>query len=803
MPDIITVDLGGAKLVQGPRGERGPAGYVFTPSISDEGVVSWTNDGGLKNPDPVSVRGPQGVKGDKGDKGDTGATGPMGTVFVPSIDTNGNVSWTNDGGLDNPETVNVRGPQGAQGIQGPKGETGATGPKGDTGPQGPTGAPGAQGPFVPKGAAGAAGYLLPPRVSSAGVVSWSNDGGLSNPPPVSIRGPQGVKGDAGGQGPQGERGLQGETGPQGPKGDKGDTGAQGEQGIQGPPGEQGPQGAQGIQGEKGDTGDTGPTGPQGEQGPKGDTGDPGEDGGYYTPSVDGSGNLSWTASKAGMPGVGGANIRGPQGPKGDPGEDGADGAPGETGPQGPQGPQGPKGDTGSGLEILGQYDTLGELQSGVPSPEIGDNYYVGTSQPYNIYTWTDVDGTPQWLDGGPLQGAKGDAGEDGGYYTPSVDSSGNLTWAASKGGMPAVQGVNIRGPQGVQGPAGADGQDGAPGAQGPQGPTGPAGADGAPGAAGEDGGYYTPNVDASGNLTWAASAGGMPPVASANIKGAKGDKGDTGADGAPGTQGPAGADGGYYTPSVDGSGNLTWTASKGGMTPVDGTNIKGPKGDTGAPGSDGAQGADGKDGTTFTPAVDADGNLSWTNDGGKANPTTVNIKGPQGIQGPAGADGAPGAKGEPGEDGAQGAPGADGGYYTPAVSAAGNLTWTPSKSGMPAVSGVNIKGPKGDTGDAGAPGAKGDKGDPGDPGAQGPAGADGAPGAAATINGVNALTLNATGGISGSQSGSTYTLDGSAFVQKTANLSGTDYTAIRARGIQLVSSAPGTLSNGCIAIVYS
>ena len=76
-------------------------------------------------------------------------------------------------------------------------------------------------------------------------------------------------------------------------------------------------------------------------------------------------------------------------------------------------------------------------------------------------------------------------------------------------------------------------------------------------------------------------------------------------------------------------------------------------------------------------------------------------------------------------------------------------------------------------------------------------------GAAASINGVNALTLNATGGLSGSQSGSTYTLDGSAFVQKTANLSGTDYTAIRARGIQLVSSAPGTLPNGCIAIVYS
>ena len=57
----------------------------------------------------------------------------------------------------------------------------------------------------------------------------------------------------------------------------------------------------------------------------------GADGGYYQPSVDSAGNLSWTASKSGMPAVDGANIRGPQGPKGDTGD---------TGPQGPQGPAG-------------------------------------------------------------------------------------------------------------------------------------------------------------------------------------------------------------------------------------------------------------------------------------------------------------------------------------------------------------------------------------------------------------------------------------------------------------------------------
>jgi hypothetical protein len=43
-----------------------------------------------------------------------------------------------------------------------------------------------------------------------------------------------------------------------------------------------------------------------------------------------------------------------------------------------------------------------------------------------------------------------------------------------------------------------------------------------------------------------------------------------------------------------------------------------------------AQGAKGEDGFTFTPSVDSDGNLSWTNNGGLDNPTTVNIKGPKG-----------------------------------------------------------------------------------------------------------------------------------------------------------------------------
>ena len=114
-----------------------------------------------------------------------------------------------------------------------RGQTGATGPKGERGLQGVQGPAGAQGAPGATGAKGANGTTFTPSVSSAGVLSWSNNGGLNNPTSVNIKGPQGergatgpqgqhgAKGDAGAQGP---RGLQGATGPQGPKGDKGDTG---------------------------------------------------------------------------------------------------------------------------------------------------------------------------------------------------------------------------------------------------------------------------------------------------------------------------------------------------------------------------------------------------------------------------------------------------------------------------------------------------------------------------------------------------------------------------------------------------
>lgn len=48
---------------QGDPGEPGPRGVTFTPHVSSAGVLSWTNDGGLANPEPVVVKG---LKGDPG-----------------------------------------------------------------------------------------------------------------------------------------------------------------------------------------------------------------------------------------------------------------------------------------------------------------------------------------------------------------------------------------------------------------------------------------------------------------------------------------------------------------------------------------------------------------------------------------------------------------------------------------------------------------------------------------------------------------------------------------------------------------
>ena len=100
--------------------------------------------------------------------------------------------------------------------------------------------------------------------------------------------------------------------------------------------------------------------------------------------------------------------------------------------------------------------------------------------------------------------------------------------------------------------------------------------------------------------------------------------------GTPGADGQDGEDGGYYIPAISADGTLSWTGSKPDMLPVGSVNIKGADGAAGQDGAPGAEGAPGINGVTFTPSVSEDGTLSWTNDGGLANPAPVNIKGADG-----------------------------------------------------------------------------------------------------------------------------------------------------------------------------
>ena len=340
------------------------------------------------------------------------------------------------------------------------------------------------------------------------------------------------------------------------------------------------------------------TGPQGEVGPKGDTG--------ATGATGPQGPKGETGPRGPQ---GGQGIQGPTGPQGEKGDTGAQGPKGATGDTGPQGP---KGDTGSGFKVLGYYDTAGALdEAKLATAQPGDAYGVGTAEPYDIYILNGTTG--KFINNGPLQGAKGDKGDTG------------------------AQGP--KGDQGDVGPTGPAGPTGPQGEVGPQGPTGPAGADGAKGAdgaAGKDGVTFTPSMSDDGDLSWTNDGGKANPQ-TVNLKGPKGDtgaRGPAGADGAKGDTGPEGPRG-----------------PQGKTGPQGETGATGPQGLTGPQGKTGPAGAAGAKGATFTPAMSAAGDLSWTNDGGLDNPATVNLKGPKGDRG---------EKGEQGEKGATGATGPQG-----------------------------------------------------------------------------------------------------------------------------------------------
>lgn len=197
----------------GTPGQPGRDGVTFIPSVSEEGIISWTNDGGLPNPEPVDIMGPQGepgqdgAPGEKGEQGEPGPQGEQGPQGNPGADgenglsalTYGKVKETTVtptvGGVTNfietgdlPPSLFSRTPivgdrfillalrtttgqsfildceitlvssyvasknvgvVETTGKQGEKGDTGDTGAKGDTGPQGPQGPKGEDGEGLP------------------------------------------------------------------------------------------------------------------------------------------------------------------------------------------------------------------------------------------------------------------------------------------------------------------------------------------------------------------------------------------------------------------------------------------------------------------------------------------------------------------------------------------------------------------------------------------------------------------------------------------------------------------------------
>ena len=106
--------------------------------------------------------------------------------------------------------------------------------------------------------------------------------------------------------------------------------------------------------------------------------------------------------------------------------------------------------------------------------------------------------------------------------------------------------------------------------------------------------------------------------------------------------------------------------------------------------------------------------------------------------------------------------GADGNATQKNVTA-GDVTFSDGKTFQQKYDAGQLTGPAGKDG---KPGATGADGAPGKDGAPGVAGKDGAAGKDATINGVNALTVNAKNGIAGSMSGSTFTIDGAGLQPK-------------------------------------
>lgn len=487
------------------------------------------------------------------------------------------------------------------------------------------------------------GVTFTPHISLDGVISWTNDGGLDNPAPVSVKG---------------------------------------------------------AKGDKGETGTTGATGAQGERGEKGDKGDAGEPGKAATIAV-GAVETGEPGTEASVTNTGTENAavlrfvipRGEKGEQGERGLQGERGERGETGAKGETGAQGEPGKDGTSFKVLGLYASLSALQAAHPTGTSGDAWAVGTSEANSIYLW-DAE-KAQWENIGSIKGQKGEKGDKG---DPGE--------RGEQGAQGEVGATGAQGEQGIQGIPGEKGADGVSptvtvgaitgghkvsitdiggtqsfdvlnGAKGEQGVAGEAGARGEPGERGADGAKGDPGEAATitiGSVTSGAEASvenaGTANAAVLNFvlpKGDKGEKGDTGLQGAAGEPGA--------------------------------------KGDTGEAGKNGTDGKNGEDGFSPTIAVETVENGTKVTITDKTGDKTFTVKngekGAQGVQGERGEQGIQGVQGVQGETGATGEKGADGFSPTVKVAKKGTVTTVTMTDAGGTTTAEILDGAKGDKGDAG------------------------------------------------------------------------------------------------------
>lgn len=158
---------------QGPQGVQGVAGAdgkdgaaatikVGTVTTLAPGSQATVSNSGTANAAVLDFGIPRGADGEGGgSSGEAGADGEDGGYYTPSVTDDGILSWApSKADMPAVEDVNIKGPKGdtgATGATGPTGPQGEKGDKGDTGPQGEKGDIGPQGEKGDKGDTGPSG----------------------------------------------------------------------------------------------------------------------------------------------------------------------------------------------------------------------------------------------------------------------------------------------------------------------------------------------------------------------------------------------------------------------------------------------------------------------------------------------------------------------------------------------------------------------------------------------------------------------------------------------------------------------